>query len=348
MTQSGLVVQAWDANSDNDRAAVGRVLFNSKPVAGARISVDGYAIPQATAKNGSFTYPVDITVTGRHVATVTGAAGATIAGRPLSEAQQSAVQGLQAGFSVGYAIDGLKARRQANGTVLVTGRARTASRRRPTAGRALHVPAERHRHRRDRQAGAGRDRRHPHGRPRLLDVLVAERRARPLHLVLLGLRRARRQPRAARGAGRRRAVVVRRRDRHELQFQAAEQRDARRPARKDDGCATGRRDADELPRRGLRRAHPGSQHRRPRDQARVGALARRERQLLDGAARFDARQDTALLGEPPAVLLALPCPVGRAGRPRARGRPSSARRSRPTSPPSPFRASAAARSAASC
>jgi PQQ-dependent dehydrogenase (methanol/ethanol family) len=124
-TQSGLVVQAWDANSNNDRAAVGRVLFGSKPVAGARVSVDGYTIPAATAKNGTFTYPVDITVTGRHVATVTSAARATIAGRPLSESQQGAVQGLQAGFSVGYAIDDLKAKTQPNGTVLVTGRART-------------------------------------------------------------------------------------------------------------------------------------------------------------------------------------------------------------------------------
>lgn len=126
MTQSGLVVRAWDANSDNDQAAVGHVLLGSRPVAGARVSVDGYAIPGPTAKDGSFVYPVDITVSGRHVATVTSAAGATVAGRPLSEAQQSAVQGLQAGFSVGYRIDGLKAHRQSNGTVLVTGRARTA------------------------------------------------------------------------------------------------------------------------------------------------------------------------------------------------------------------------------
>jgi hypothetical protein len=57
---------------------------------------------------------------------VTGAAGATVGGKLLSEAQQAAVQGLQAGFSVGYRIDGLKARRQPNGTILVTGRARTA------------------------------------------------------------------------------------------------------------------------------------------------------------------------------------------------------------------------------
>jgi alcohol dehydrogenase (cytochrome c) len=125
-TQSGLVVRRWDANSNNDAPAVGHVLLGSRAVAGARVSVDGYAIPRPTGKDGSFTYPVDITVVGRHVATVTSAAGATVAGQPLSEGQQAAIQGLQAGFSVAYRIDGLKAKRQANGTVLVTGHARTA------------------------------------------------------------------------------------------------------------------------------------------------------------------------------------------------------------------------------
>ena len=60
------------------------------------------------------------------------------------------------------------------------------------------------------------------------------------------------------------------------------------------------------------------------------------RQLLDGASRLDAREDTALLGEPPSVLLALPRRIGRPGRSRvvAHGarlvgsrRPRDARRS---------------------
>jgi alcohol dehydrogenase (cytochrome c) len=126
-TQSGLVVQAWDPSSNNDEAAVGHVLLGSRPVAGARVSVDGYAIPEATKKDGSFIYPTDITVAGRHVATVTGTTEATIGGHPLSAAQRAAVQGLQAGFSVGYRLEGLKAKRQPNGTVLVTGRAVTAA-----------------------------------------------------------------------------------------------------------------------------------------------------------------------------------------------------------------------------
>jgi alcohol dehydrogenase (cytochrome c) len=126
MTQTGLVVQAWAANSNNTRDAVGRVLYAGRPVAGVRVSVDGYVIPSATKKNGTFVYPVDITVAGRHVARVTGTAEATIGGRPLTAAQRSAVQGLQAGFSVGYRLTGLKAHKQPNSTVLVTGRVQTA------------------------------------------------------------------------------------------------------------------------------------------------------------------------------------------------------------------------------
>jgi len=125
-TQSGLVVRQWNANSNNTQNAIGHLRLGAHPVAGARVSVDGYAIPQATAKDGSFHYPVDVTVAGRHVATVTGAAGATVGRRRLSAAQQSALTGLQAGFTAAYKIDGLKVRRQPNGTVLVTGRVHDA------------------------------------------------------------------------------------------------------------------------------------------------------------------------------------------------------------------------------
>ena len=121
-TQTGLVVQPWKASSNNTRGAIGRVLYGSRPVAGAVVRVGGYTIPRATAKDGSFVYPADITVARRYVATVAGAAHATVGGHALSAAQQSALVGTSAGFNVGYAIDGLKASRQSNGTVLVTGR----------------------------------------------------------------------------------------------------------------------------------------------------------------------------------------------------------------------------------
>src|SRR5207248_5284090 len=125
-TQSGLIVRQWNANSNNTRNAIGHLRLGSRPVAGARLSVDGYLLPQPTAKDGSFQYPADITAARRHVVTVTAAARATAAGRRLSASQQSALTGLQAGFDVGYEIDGLKARRQPDGTVRVTGRVHDA------------------------------------------------------------------------------------------------------------------------------------------------------------------------------------------------------------------------------
>jgi alcohol dehydrogenase (cytochrome c) len=121
-TQKRLVVQPWKASSNNTRGAVGRVFYGSRPVAGAVVRVGGYTIPQATAKDGTFVYPVDITVARRYIATVTGTTRAMVGGHALSAAQRSALLGTQAGVNVGYAIDGLKAQRQSNGTVLVTGR----------------------------------------------------------------------------------------------------------------------------------------------------------------------------------------------------------------------------------
>jgi PQQ-dependent dehydrogenase (methanol/ethanol family) len=125
-TQTGLVVRAWQASSNNTLSALGRLFYGSRPVAGARLSVGGYAIPQPTAKDGSFHYPVDITVAGRHPVRVTGTSHLTIGGRPATAAQRNALQGVQAGFNVGYAIDGLTVRKQAEGTVLVTGRVHNA------------------------------------------------------------------------------------------------------------------------------------------------------------------------------------------------------------------------------
>jgi alcohol dehydrogenase (cytochrome c) len=125
-TQTGLVVRKWNANSNNTQSAAGRVLYGSRPVAGARITVDGYTIPSATAKDGSFHYPVDITSARRHVVTVTGTSRARIGGKAANATQQRALRGIQSGFSVAYKIDGLKARKQPNGTVLVTGRVHDA------------------------------------------------------------------------------------------------------------------------------------------------------------------------------------------------------------------------------
>ena len=85
------------------------MLLNGAPVAGARVVVDGYTVPQATAANGSFPYDVDITLAGRHVVHVSGLSHATVHGHALSAGQQSALTAASGGFSVGYGFHGLTA-----------------------------------------------------------------------------------------------------------------------------------------------------------------------------------------------------------------------------------------------
>jgi alcohol dehydrogenase (cytochrome c) len=121
-TPGGLVVQPWLADSSNVRTVVGHVLLNGAPVAGARAVVDGYVVPRATAKNGSFSYDVDITLPQRHVVRVTGLAHATVHGHGLTAGQQTALSAASGGFSVAYGLRGVTARVQKNGTVLLEGR----------------------------------------------------------------------------------------------------------------------------------------------------------------------------------------------------------------------------------
>jgi alcohol dehydrogenase (cytochrome c) len=123
VTGPSLVLKPWDANSSNEEDATGRLLLGRTPVAGARISVDGYVLPAPTRADGAFNYPVDITIVRRHMARVADASRATANGKPLTAAEQQALRAVSTGISVGYALDGLKARVQNDGTVLITGHA---------------------------------------------------------------------------------------------------------------------------------------------------------------------------------------------------------------------------------
>jgi alcohol dehydrogenase (cytochrome c) len=123
--ESGLAVRDWRANSSNRQRATGRVRLGSTPVQGVRVAVSGYVLPALTAKDGSFRYPVDITIPLRQVATVVSADKARVNGRLLTERERSALVGLHAGLSVGYRIGDLRTRIQKDGTVLVTGRVRS-------------------------------------------------------------------------------------------------------------------------------------------------------------------------------------------------------------------------------
>ncbi len=137
VTPSGLVVEPWQANSSNVKTVTGKVLLNGAPVAGAHVVVDGYPVPQATAKDGSFPYDVDITIAARHHVSVAGLAGATVHGHALSAGQQSALRAASGGFSVGYAPRGVAAQVRSNGTVLIRGRVTDSAGTGPPAVRLL-------------------------------------------------------------------------------------------------------------------------------------------------------------------------------------------------------------------
>jgi PQQ-dependent dehydrogenase (methanol/ethanol family) len=121
VTQRPLTVQPWLASSSNVASVTGRVLWNGHPVAGAHVAVDGYRVPRATAKDGSFSFDTDVTLPQQRIVRVSSLRGATINGKAVSAGQQSALLAARGGFSVGYALTGLHAR-VSGGKVVITGR----------------------------------------------------------------------------------------------------------------------------------------------------------------------------------------------------------------------------------
>ena len=119
-------VRRWQATGSNEQIVVGRLLLRGAPVRGARIRVDRYQLLSLTDAAGRFRYRADVTTPKRHVITVVGASSATVRGRRLSSAERNAVLSARGGINVAYRITEVRAKRLANGNVLVTGRATLA------------------------------------------------------------------------------------------------------------------------------------------------------------------------------------------------------------------------------
>jgi hypothetical protein len=113
----------WQASSSNEASVTARILLGGRPVVGARVSVDRYVVPGATDAGGSVTALVDSTLARRHPIHVIDASHARVGGRPLTAVDQRVLRNASGGISVAYKLVDLHARKQSNGTVLVTGRA---------------------------------------------------------------------------------------------------------------------------------------------------------------------------------------------------------------------------------
>jgi PQQ-dependent dehydrogenase (methanol/ethanol family) len=117
-----LNVRRWQSTGSNEQIATGRLLLRGAPVAGARIRVDRYVVPGLTDSAGRFRYRADVTTPRRHIVAVVAAARATVHGRRLTAGERAAVLRANGGISSAYRLRDVRAKRLANGTVLVTGR----------------------------------------------------------------------------------------------------------------------------------------------------------------------------------------------------------------------------------
>jgi alcohol dehydrogenase (cytochrome c) len=121
--QGGAVPLAlWQAASSNEATVRGRILLRGKPVEGARVIVDRYVVPRATAAYGSFTVAVDSTLARRHPVRLGDVSHARIGGRAASAAEQQALRAASGGISVGYRIVDQSVSRRSDGTLAVSGR----------------------------------------------------------------------------------------------------------------------------------------------------------------------------------------------------------------------------------
>jgi hypothetical protein len=123
VTGGAVGLALWQATNSNETSVSGRILLGGHPVQGAHVSVDRYTLPRATDSNGRFTANVDRTLARRHPIQVVDASHATVAGKALTAAQQSALRAASGGISVGYRIVDAHTKVLKNGNVQVTGRA---------------------------------------------------------------------------------------------------------------------------------------------------------------------------------------------------------------------------------
>jgi hypothetical protein len=115
-------VSQWKLDKTNTYAATGCLFLDGKPVSGARIRIDNYAVPTPTTADGSFTYPLDATLPQQRTVRVMNAAEASVGGKPVSDEGRSALTEASAPLTVRYRLNDLRAEPVAEG-IRIRGRA---------------------------------------------------------------------------------------------------------------------------------------------------------------------------------------------------------------------------------
>jgi PQQ-dependent dehydrogenase (methanol/ethanol family) len=119
---ASLAIQTWNPNTSNTDTVEGHVTLDGQPVEGASVSIGGWVDPTPTDATGAFDYPADDTMALRHVATVVGDSSATVDGKKLTAAQQSALLGASGGISVGYGVSNVSSHVESNGDIALSGK----------------------------------------------------------------------------------------------------------------------------------------------------------------------------------------------------------------------------------
>lgn len=111
----------WSVTSDNLYVMPIRVTAGGAPVAGLRLSVDGFELPP-TDSDGRATYSADSTRLARHVVGVADVSQVKIGGSAPATATTTALSAGQAALTVAYPIHGLTLGKDSAGNPTVSGR----------------------------------------------------------------------------------------------------------------------------------------------------------------------------------------------------------------------------------
>ncbi|HKY25188.1 MAG TPA: PQQ-binding-like beta-propeller repeat protein [Gaiella sp.] len=113
----------WRPSSSNLVTVTGRVRLRGQPVTGVRVRVGRYDVPTPTDAEGRFRVAVDSTLARRLPVQVTSAAGSRVDGRAVTTRERRRLEAMRSGVNVGYRLAELEAKEDAEGRIVVRGRA---------------------------------------------------------------------------------------------------------------------------------------------------------------------------------------------------------------------------------